>query len=102
MTQDAFGDLVVAIPGILGSRLVRKDGGRLVTVWDFSLRHLPALLRSMATGGLVLDGNGIDPDQGVRRELGKHEASPPAQGPRTQRARCARGPGTLDISLPWR
>ena len=66
MTQQAFGDLVVVIPGILGSRLVRKAGGRASTVWDFSLRHLPALLLTAVTQGIALEGNGIDaPDDDI-------------------------------------
>lgn len=66
MPQSAFGDLIVAIPGILGSRLARKEGGRVVTVWDFSIRHLPALLRTVARNDLMLTGNGIDPpDDGI-------------------------------------
>lgn len=61
MPAQAFGDLVVVIPGILGSRLERKAGAKAGTVWDFSLRHLPALLMTALTQGLALEGNGIDP-----------------------------------------
>jgi pimeloyl-ACP methyl ester carboxylesterase len=56
-----FGDLVVLLPGILGSRLVRRAGGKDVTVWDLSIKRLPRLLWEAVRGGLVLEGNGIDP-----------------------------------------
>ena len=66
MAHQRFGDLVVAIPGILGSRLVRKEGGRCVTVWDLSIRRLPALLKALVSGGVALEGNGVDPpDDGI-------------------------------------
>ena len=52
-------DLVVVVPGILGSRLVRVEQGRrgmrTTVVWDLSIRHLPRLLASAVTGSLVLD-----------------------------------------------
>ena len=51
----AFSDLVVVIPGILGSRLVRRTGNRARVIWDLSIRNLPRLLRAAATGALVLD-----------------------------------------------
>jgi pimeloyl-ACP methyl ester carboxylesterase len=66
MPQGDFGDLIVVIPGILGSRLVRRKGNRLVTVWDFSIRSLPALLGALLGNHLALEGNGIDPpDDGI-------------------------------------
>jgi len=66
MAQDAFGDLVVVIPGILGSRLARREGGKHVTVWDFSIASLPALLKALVSGDIVLEGDGIDPpDDGI-------------------------------------
>jgi hypothetical protein len=66
MPQSAFPDLIVAIPGILGSKLVRKENNRLVTVWDFSIRQLPSLLKTLVRNGIVLAGNGIDaPDDGI-------------------------------------
>jgi pimeloyl-ACP methyl ester carboxylesterase len=49
----AFSDLVVVIPGILGSRLVRRDGNRTKVVWDLSIRNLPRLLWAAATGALL-------------------------------------------------
>lgn len=61
MPQSAFGDLVVLLPGFLGSRLVRGKGNNAVTIWDLSMSQLPRLLREIYKGGLVLPGNGIDP-----------------------------------------
>lgn len=61
MPQTAFGDLVVLLPGFLGSRLVRGKGKDAVTIWDLSMSRLPRLLREIYKGGLVLPGNGIDP-----------------------------------------
>jgi hypothetical protein len=61
MAQPAFSDLIVAIPGILGSRLVRRQGDRHVTVWNFSIRDLWSLLRTLAADGIVLSGDGIHP-----------------------------------------
>jgi pimeloyl-ACP methyl ester carboxylesterase len=66
MPQQTFGDLVVVIPGILGSKLARRDGDRLVTVWDFSIHHLASSLKTLISGNIVLEGNGIDaPDDGI-------------------------------------
>ena len=61
MPQTAFGDLVVLLPGFLGSRLVRGKGKDAVTIWDLSMSRLPRLLREIYKGGLVLPGDGIDP-----------------------------------------
>ena len=61
MPQSAFGDLVVLLPGFLGSRLVRGKGKDAVTIWDLSMSRLPRLLREIYKGGLVLPGDGIDP-----------------------------------------
>jgi pimeloyl-ACP methyl ester carboxylesterase len=61
MPQGAFGDLVVLLPGFLGSRLVRGKGKAAVTVWDLSMSRLPRLLREIYKGGLVLPGDGIEP-----------------------------------------
>jgi hypothetical protein len=49
-----FRDLVVVIPGILGSRLERVEGGKRRVVWDLSLRGLGPSLRSLATEEIVL------------------------------------------------
>src|SRR5438045_3416849 len=66
MPQNTFGDLVVLLPGILGSKLVRRQGKREVTVFDLSIARLPRLLRELASGGLVLPGDGADPpDDGI-------------------------------------
>lgn len=66
MPPSAFGDLVVLLPGILGSKLVRREGDRVTTVWDLSITRLPRMLRELAGGRLVLQGKGIDPpDDGV-------------------------------------
>ena len=63
---ETFGDLVVVIPGILGSRLARQEGNRLVTVWDFSIRHLASSLKTLVSGRIELDDNGTDPpDDGI-------------------------------------
>lgn len=56
--MDGFSDLVVVIPGILGSRLVRRFGPhreKKEVVWDFSIRNLPTTLRAVVSQGLVLD-----------------------------------------------
>jgi len=59
---EPFGDLIVVIPGILGSRLARcKKNGKPVTAWDFSIATLPRLLKEIVTGGLVLEGDGENP-----------------------------------------
>lgn len=50
----SFSDLVVLVPGILGSRLVRRDAHRTQVVWDLSIRNLPRLLKVAATGALAL------------------------------------------------
>ena len=60
-----FGDLVIVLPGILGSRLVRRMGDREVTVWDLSLRSLPRTLKEIADGGLVLHSSDGKPDDDV-------------------------------------
>jgi len=65
MAMDLFGDLVIVIPGILGSRLVRREGSRKVTVWDFSIKNLPRLLMELATDSLVFDEQAKPPDDGV-------------------------------------
>jgi pimeloyl-ACP methyl ester carboxylesterase len=65
----AFRDLIIVIPGILGSRLVRRKGEKTTVVWDLSIAHLPRLLRAIATQGLVLEGNGVDvPDDGIEAD----------------------------------
>ena len=58
---ERFGDLVVVIPGILGSKLARREGDRLITVWDFSIRHLASSLKPLHSGRLALNGDGADP-----------------------------------------
>jgi hypothetical protein len=66
MPQGDFGDLIVVIPGILGSRLVRRDGDRVKTVWDFSIKSLPSLLSMLVGNRLALAGDGVDPpDDGI-------------------------------------
>lgn len=60
MSASGFTDMIVVIPGILGSRLVRRDGDKAVTVWDFSIKALPRLLWELAQGDLTLEGNGVD------------------------------------------
>lgn len=56
-----FTDLVVVIPGILGSRLARRVGGKLEPVWDLSIRTLPRALKRLAAGDLAVAGNGANP-----------------------------------------
>ena len=59
----AFSDLVVVVPGILGSRLVRREGRKKRVVWDLSIRHLPRMLKEVAAGGLeIADDDGIEAD----------------------------------------
>jgi hypothetical protein len=53
-TSERFGDVVVLIPGILGSRLARREGTAYRTMWDFSIASLPRLLREIASGRLAL------------------------------------------------
>ena len=60
-----FKDLVVIIPGILGSRLVHRDGKREVTVWDLSIKGLPRALLALASGRLALESHDREPDDGV-------------------------------------
>ena len=57
-------DLVVVIPGILGSRLVHTSGGRTRTVWDLRLRSLPTTLRLLVKGEFVAPSpdDGVQPD----------------------------------------
>jgi pimeloyl-ACP methyl ester carboxylesterase len=62
---DSSGDLVIVIPGILGSRLVRREGDRSVTVWDFSIKSLPRVLKEIITHGLVLERPYGPPEDGV-------------------------------------
>lgn len=61
MSESSFGDLVIVIPGILGSRLARREGDRLTTVWDLSIARLPRMLKALVTGGLMLEGGGVAP-----------------------------------------
>jgi pimeloyl-ACP methyl ester carboxylesterase len=60
-----FKDLVVVIPGVLGSRLIRREGGTSRTVWDLSLRGLAGSLESLLTGDLALSQTDEPPDDGV-------------------------------------
>ena len=62
---ESFKDLIVVIPGILGSRLVRKDGKHETTVWDLSIKGLPKALWSLVSGGLTLANPDRPPDDGV-------------------------------------
>lgn len=49
-----FSDLIVVVPGILGSRLVRNDSSGSHVVWDLSIRNLPQLLKALVSGSLEL------------------------------------------------
>lgn len=52
----AFADLVIVIPGILGSRLVRHTrSGKKEVVWDFPVKTLHRVIRSIVGDELVLD-----------------------------------------------
>lgn len=62
---EPFKDVVVVIPGILGSRLVRREGKHETTVWDLSVKGLPRALLSLATGALALASPERPPDDGV-------------------------------------
>jgi pimeloyl-ACP methyl ester carboxylesterase len=53
-------DLVVVIPGIFGSRLVRQKHGKSVRVWDLSLRTLPHTLVELATSDAVVQPSASD------------------------------------------
>jgi pimeloyl-ACP methyl ester carboxylesterase len=72
-----FGDVVVVIPGILGSRLVRREGVRETTVWNFSLKNLPRLLLEVVRNGLTLRGSEGPPDDGIEAvELFRYQLLP--------------------------
>ena len=74
---DAFKDVVVVIPGILGSRLVRKEGSRETTVWDLSVKGLPRALLSLVNGDLALSNPDRRPDDKiVATELFKFQLLP--------------------------
>lgn len=62
---DVFRDVIVVVPGILGSRLVRNEGSKEVTVWDLSIGGLPKALASLFTGKVKLDDPIGEPDDGV-------------------------------------
>jgi pimeloyl-ACP methyl ester carboxylesterase len=64
-STEVFKDVLIVIPGILGSRLVRREGAKVVTVWDFSIKSLPRLLRELVTGGLVLEEQDGPPNDGI-------------------------------------
>jgi len=58
-----FGDLVMVLPGILGSKLVRTTKRfNAEVVWNFSIRDLPSLLLEIAKGGLVYSPDDVDVD----------------------------------------
>ena len=57
-------DLVVVLPGILGSRLVYRREGRAKPVWDLSLKTLPATLRALRKAPSFTTphpGDGVEP-----------------------------------------
>jgi len=60
-----FKDVLVVIPGILGSRLIRREGTHEITVWDFSIKSLPRLLKQVVTDGLVLGQQDAPPSDGI-------------------------------------
>jgi hypothetical protein len=65
-TSNTFGDLVLVVPGILGSRLARIEKGKRVPVWDLSVNRLPAALREIIGGELVFTGSGdAAPNDGI-------------------------------------
>ncbi len=75
--SDRFGDLIIVIPGILGSRLVRPGPKGDETVWDLSLRTLPGVLKKATTGGLALSSSHGKPNDGiVARELFRDQLMP--------------------------
>jgi hypothetical protein len=77
MTETGFGDLVIVIPGILGSRLVRPSAKGDVTVWDMSLRTLPRVLKEARDGSLTLKSHDGKPDDDVvARELFNYQLLP--------------------------
>lgn len=68
---EAFRDVIVVVPGIMGSTLARRDGDKLVPVWAPSARGIVAAIRTL--GGSIKDlkfpdwladgepGDGIEP-----------------------------------------
>lgn len=60
--MDEFGDLIVVIPGILGSRLERSDGKLL---YDLTLPSLPTILRTITGEGLAHLNQDRAPDDDV-------------------------------------
>lgn len=72
-----FSDLVIVVPGILGSRLTRWEGSKLVTVWDLSLATLPGVLKAFASGSLKLDSHdGLPRDDVTARGLFRNQLLP--------------------------
>lgn len=72
-----FSDLVIVVPGILGSRLTRWEGSKLVTVWDLSLATLPGVLKAFAGGSLRLDSHdGLPRDDVTARGLFRNQLLP--------------------------
>jgi hypothetical protein len=57
-----FGDLIVVIPGILGSRLKRSDGTPL---YDLTLTGLTRTLWTLTGDGLAHLNRDAPPDDGV-------------------------------------
>lgn len=57
-----FGDVIVVIPGIFGSRLEREDGSLL---YDLSLASLPRTLWNLTGEGLPMSNPDAPPDDGV-------------------------------------
>jgi pimeloyl-ACP methyl ester carboxylesterase len=69
----AFSDLIVIVPGILGSRLRRpKAHGGTQVIWDLSIRHLPGLFKAAVTGDLAVR----DDDDVVADELFSYQLLP--------------------------
>lgn len=74
---DHFGDVVVLLPGIFGSRLERIDGRHRTTIYDLSLKTLPSTLWSLGTDKLMLPPVDRAPDDGiVATELFNHQILP--------------------------
>ncbi len=74
---DVFKDVIVVVPGILGSRLVRKEGSKETTVWDLSIGGLPKALASLFSGNMKLGDPIREPDDGVEaKELFSYQWLP--------------------------
>lgn len=113
MTVETANDLVIIVPGILGSRLVRVDGDDRTVVWDLRAGVLPRTLRELHRMGRALRAAGDtwapSPDDGIVADA---LLSDPAWLPgffgvdgytaMTDRLRIALGERLLTYPYDWR